>query len=98
MRDGFSERLPPDLIFGKDSSLRDTVVALAKGISALPRLSSDAPVPHLLLYGGGVRDILLGERLRDADIQVYGVPPDRLRSEEHTSELQSPCNRMPSSA
>lgn len=83
MRDGFSERLPPDLIFGKDSSLRDTVVALAKGISALPRLSSDAPVPHLLLYGGGVRDILLGERLRDADIQVYGVPPDRLEALLH---------------
>ena len=38
------------------------------------------------IVGGAVRDLLLGLQPKD-------------RSEEHTSELQSPCNpRMPSSA
>src|ERR1022692_4579956 len=43
------------------------------------------------LVGGGVRDWLLGHAPKDFDIEVAGVGFEG-RSEEHTSELQSPCN------
>src|ERR1043166_4173351 len=61
-----------------------------------------------LFVGGWVRDKLMGRDSKNIDIEVFGLPPDRVksilesigrvdevgasfqvRSEEHTSELQS---------
>lgn len=57
------------------------------------RLSSEVPQPILalcravreaggraLLVGGGVRDRLLGQPWKDFDLEVYGIPPERLRA------------------
>src|SRR5205807_3622058 len=35
---------------------------------------------------------LLGDAIRESLEELEPVPADELRSEEHTSELQSPCN------
>ena len=78
MQQRFLERLPTDQMFGKKGNLLGIVQSISSKIAALPALSIDAPPPHALIYGGGVRDILLGEPLRDADMQVYGVEPERL--------------------
>src|SRR5256885_5515514 len=45
------------------------------------------------LVGGGVRDLLLERQPKDFDISTSAHPQQvKKRSEEHTSELQSPCN------
>src|SRR5256885_6647019 len=55
---------------------------------------------NVYLTGGTVRDLITGASLRDLDFTVEGNPSKiarelekgGARSEEHTSELQSPCN------
>src|SRR5205807_4260912 len=43
--------------------------------------------------GADLGDLVLAvDRLRDVGVQLLHGRLDRLRSEEHTSELQSPCN------
>ena len=83
MQQRFLERLPTDQMFGKKGELQQIVQAISEKVAALPPLAIDAPPPHALIYGGGVRDILLGEPLRDADMQVYGVAPERLEQLLH---------------
>lgn len=77
------ERFSPENIFGKKKELQGAVLAIAERVGTLPALSDDSPPPHALLYGGGVRDLILGEPLRDADLQVYGVAPDNLEQILH---------------
>lgn len=84
MSERFSERLSTDQIFARRKTLQEAVCALAQEVLKLPRAAAEAPAPHALLYGGGVRDLLLGERLRDADIQVYGVAPAVLERMLHS--------------
>lgn len=84
MNERFSERLSTDQIFGRRKVLQEAVCALAREVAKLPRVAVEAPAPHALLYGGGVRDLLLGERLRDADVQVYGVEPVMLERLLHS--------------
>ena len=55
----------------------DAVVRLALAVRALPPVRADAP-PRALLVGGFVRDALLGRPTTDADVEIYGVPRDRL--------------------
>lgn len=77
------ERFSPENIFGKKKELQGAVLAIAEKVGTLPALSDESPPPHALLYGGGVRDLILGEPLRDADLQVYGVAPDNLEQILH---------------
>ena len=42
------------------------------------------------LVGGCVRDLLLGLEPKDFDVVTDALPEEVKRSEEHTSELQSP--------
>lgn len=55
----------------------DAVARLAREVQTLSSLSGDRP-PRALLVGGYVRDALLGRETTDADVEVYGVPRDRL--------------------
>src|SRR5256885_9746165 len=55
--------------------------------SRLERLGR-GPLPFVV----GLRDIVLFHQLRVALRVEHGALRLRLRSEEHTSELQSPCN------
>ena len=75
MNERYSDRLSTGQIFARRKVLQEGVCALANEVAKLPRAAVEAPAPHALLYGGGIRDLFLGERLRDADIQVYGVAP-----------------------
>ena len=73
-RDALRERLaravgPPE----------DAVVRLAREVQTLDPLRANRP-PRTLLVGGYVRDALLGRRTTDMDVEVYGVPRDRLEA------------------
>jgi len=57
----------------------DAVLRLAREVQALAPLRADHP-PRALLVGGYVRDALLGRETTDADVEVYGVPRDRLEA------------------
>src|SRR5256885_3578640 len=61
-----------------------TTCAATSGFAALSgELSVNMRTMRVYLVGGAVRDRLLGVPVRERDW---------VRSEEHTSELQSPCN------
>ena len=73
-RDALRERLaravgPPE----------DAVVRLAREVQTLDPLRANRP-PRTLLVGGYVRDALLGRTTTDMDVEVYGVPRDRLEA------------------
>ena len=55
----------------------DAVLRFAHAVRALPPVRADRP-PRALLVGGLVRDALLGRETTDADVEVYGVPQERL--------------------
>jgi tRNA nucleotidyltransferase (CCA-adding enzyme) len=55
----------------------DAVLRLAREVRTLAPVRKDHP-PRALLVGGYVRDALLGRETTDADVEVYGVPSDRL--------------------
>ena len=55
----------------------DAVVRLASEVRALAPSRRDH-LPRALLVGGFVRDALLGRATTDVDVEVYGVPRDRL--------------------
>jgi tRNA nucleotidyltransferase (CCA-adding enzyme) len=57
----------------------DAVVRLAREVRALAPLRPDRP-PRALLVGGFVRDALLGRETTDTDVEVYGVPRDRVEA------------------
>jgi tRNA nucleotidyltransferase (CCA-adding enzyme) len=57
----------------------DAVARLAREVQTLSPLREDCP-PRALLVGGYVRDALLGRDTTDADVEVYGVPRDRLET------------------
>lgn len=63
----------------QDPRLVEATLRIAKAVAALP---ADARYPRtpprLFLVGGFVRDILLGQRPKDLDCEVYGVSPERL--------------------
>jgi hypothetical protein len=57
----------------------DAVVRLAREVSALAATRPDRP-PRALLVGGYVRDALLDRETTDADVEVFGVPVERLET------------------
>src|SRR5262245_4165140 len=60
----------------------DAVVAIAREVAALPAVRSERP-PRALVVGGYVRDVLLGRPTTDADVEVFGVPLERLEELIH---------------
>jgi tRNA nucleotidyltransferase (CCA-adding enzyme) len=63
--------------------LRDLDAALAPEVrAALHQLAADVDRAggRALAVGGCVRDALLGRRAADVDVEVHGVPPDRLEA------------------
>ena len=45
-----------------------------------------------LIVGGAVRDMLLGDAsVKDIDIEVFGIPPDRLQTLIGESFALDPC-------
>lgn len=57
----------------------DAVLRLARAVDALESVRADVS-PRALLVGGFVRDALLGRPTTDADVEIYGVPRDRLEA------------------
>lgn len=55
-----------------DRDLRDAATAVARDVREAGG--------RALVVGGSVRDALLGLEIRDVDLEVFGVAPDRLRS------------------
>jgi tRNA nucleotidyltransferase (CCA-adding enzyme) len=64
---------------GADGPPLDAVLLLAREVRALAPVRADFP-PRALLVGGFVRDALLGRETTDADVEIYGVPRDRLEA------------------
>lgn len=74
----------------------EAVEVLAKAIAELPPDERYAPTaPRALLVGGFVRDVFLEREAKDADVEVYGVAPDKL--EEMVRELFSQVESVGSS-
>jgi tRNA nucleotidyltransferase (CCA-adding enzyme) len=57
----------------------DAVWRVARAIGELPAVRASHP-PRALLVGGFLRDQRLGRTTTDADVEVYGVPGDRLET------------------
>ena len=51
-----------------------------------------------LLVGGWVRDELLGLPPKDADLEVFGIPADRLRARTQAAHVAARYMRLPSRA
>ncbi|HEU0050503.1 MAG TPA: hypothetical protein VFQ60_00410, partial [Patescibacteria group bacterium] len=65
----------------QDKRLLEAAGILAARIKALPTDPKHPNwEPRALIVGGFVRDAILGLAPKDADIEVYGVSPDRLES------------------
>ena len=63
----------------QDPVLVQAISLLAEAILALPADDTFAPVtPQLVIVGGYVRDLMLGKHPKDADVEVYGVSPEKL--------------------
>src|SRR5205807_9102113 len=81
----FSNATPPPAIY--TLSLHDALPIFGP---APPAAERRRPARALLAHQHAVPEIVVEpERAEDADV---GVRLDQVRSEEHTSELQSPCN------
>jgi tRNA nucleotidyltransferase (CCA-adding enzyme) len=65
-----------DILVNQERPLLKAAQDLSRAVAALEPNPDYAPQPPLaLIVGGYVRDIHLGLRPKDADIEVYGVPP-----------------------
>ncbi|HXE71133.1 MAG TPA: HD domain-containing protein [Candidatus Nitrosotenuis sp.] len=62
----------------QDLRLLRTAEDLARTIRAEPRFCQSEPRAYLV--GGFVRDAVLGLRSKDADLEVFGLPPERLET------------------
>lgn len=61
--------------------LVQAITKLAEAVLALDPNPDFAPVtPLAVIVGGYVRDLLLGKRPKDADVEVYGVAPQELEA------------------
>src|SRR5256885_9334051 len=78
----------PDYMFLLESRLSPEQRAVMMRVQEL----SAAMGFNLYLTGGTVRDLITGASLRDLDFTVEGNPTKIARSEEHPSDLPSPCN------
>ncbi len=67
--------------------LREGIERLAQAVKNEPTVG--AIPPRALLVGGFVRDLLRGECSLDADVEIYGVPADRLFELVHTLFLDN---------
>src|SRR5262245_25099044 len=68
-------------LFSQEKEIMEAVSLLAARIKAIPADPERPELePRALLVGGFVRDALLGKRPKDADVEVYGVMPERLEA------------------
>lgn len=56
------------------------ITDLAKAVAKEPPLGPDASPPRALLVGGYVRDLLLEQAPKDADVEIFGVDAERLHA------------------
>lgn len=65
----------------QDPILVTAITKLAEAVLALEPDHAYAPVtPQAVIVGGYVRDLMLDKRPKDADVEVYGVAPEKLKS------------------
>lgn len=70
-----------DLMKGQEKPLIKAAQDLARAVEALEDADPDhlyGQAPLTLIVGGFVRDALLGLHPKDADVEVFGVAPERL--------------------
>ncbi|MEK7183704.1 MAG: hypothetical protein AAB776_03675, partial [Patescibacteria group bacterium] len=64
----------------QDQVLVTAVTQLAEAVLAIEPDHVFAPVtPQAVIVGGYVRDLMLGKHPKDADVEVYGVAPEKLK-------------------
>jgi len=64
----------------QDKNLVAAVTQLAEAVLAIEPDHAFAPVaPRAVIVGGYVRDLMLGKHPKDADVEVYGVAPEKLK-------------------
>lgn len=83
-------------LFAQEPRIMDAVHALALLLQKLPADPAHPKlVPRALLVGGFVRDALRGDHPKDADVEVYGVTPERLEAilDQHFSEKVNKVGR-----
>jgi tRNA nucleotidyltransferase/poly(A) polymerase len=56
---------------------------IASAVAECPKLEGVSQSPSLLIYGGFVRDAVWGHTASEADIQVFGVAPQRIEEILH---------------
>ena len=70
-----------ELFFRQDPRILEAVSELATKIKSCPsELEYEHNPPRALIVGGFARDALMGKHPKDADIEVYGISPNRLES------------------
>jgi Poly A polymerase head domain/Probable RNA and SrmB- binding site of polymerase A len=69
------EQLPVGYLLNSDPELWGTVRVIADVVAKRVMISPRHPIPLALVFGGAVRDLILGKKIKDIDIQVYGVAP-----------------------
>lgn len=68
-------------LFSQDPKLLEAVSYLATRIYSMPPDPAYPDIqPRALIVGGFVRDAMLEKHPKDADVEVYGVSPERLQS------------------
>ncbi len=68
-------------LFSQEPKMMEAVGLLAARIKALPPDPEHPDLePRALIVGGFVRDALIGKHPKDADLEVYGVHPERLEA------------------
>ncbi len=68
-----------DQFLAQDPTLVGAIEKLAEAVLHLESDHTFAPAePRAVIVGGYVRDLMLGKKPKDADIEVYGVAPERL--------------------
>jgi tRNA nucleotidyltransferase (CCA-adding enzyme) len=68
-----------EILAAQEKKLIEGLQKLARAVSALePNPAYPGVWPRAFLVGGYVRDIICGLKPKDADVEVYGVAPDKL--------------------
>ena len=64
----------------QEQALRDAGIKLARAVAALePDERYHPTMPAVFAVGGFVRDMMIGIKPKDMDVEVYGVDPERLK-------------------
>lgn len=65
-------------LFSQEPILLEAARTLARAVAESESLNNTTPRPRAFLVGGFVRDALLGLHPKDADVEIYSLPPEKI--------------------